>query len=93
MFARLVRFSLGPGKEADAQALADDLAPAIATQPGCSGVTVFVDDNGECGLFVLWNSEEEANAAAQVIRPKLDQHLAGKVQSPPDARLFRVLSS
>lgn len=93
MYVRLVRFSLGPGKHALAQAIADDLAPLIASQPGCDGVTVFGDDSdGECGLFVLWKSENEANAAAQIIRPKLDEHLAGNVTGPPDARLFNVLS-
>jgi heme-degrading monooxygenase HmoA len=93
MHARLVRFSLGTGKRAVAQALADDLAPKIATMPGCNGVTVFGDDSdGQYGIFVLWDSEASANAAAAVIRPQLDQHLSGRVQGPPDARLFEVLS-
>jgi hypothetical protein len=56
-------------------------------------VTVFADESdGECGVFVLWNSAADAHAAAQVIRPKLDQHLAGRVQAPPETRLFEVLS-
>jgi quinol monooxygenase YgiN len=94
MYARLVRFSFGPGNHEAAQALADDIAPQIETQPGCKGVTVFGDEaDGAYGLFVLWDSEQNANAAAQVIRPKLDEHLSGKVQAPPDARLFKVLSS
>jgi len=25
-----------------------------------------------------------------VVRPKLNEHLAGNVQAPPDARLFKV---
>jgi len=59
MYARLVRFSFGPGKQAEAQAIADDLAPLIAAQPGCGGVTVFGDDDtGDYGLFVFWNSRE-----------------------------------
>ena len=94
MFVRLLRFSFGPGKGAQAQAIADNIAPAIAAQPGCKSVTVFGDDcDGEYGIFVLWNSEDEANAAAQVIRPQLNEHFAGHVQSEPDARLFKVLSS
>ncbi len=93
MYARLVRFSFGPGKHAAAQAIAHTVAPLIAAQPGCGGVTVFGDEaDGEYGLFVLWGSEDEANAAAQVVRPKLDEHLAGNSQGPPDARLFKVLS-
>jgi hypothetical protein len=76
-----------------AQALADDLVPRIASQPGCQGVTVFGDDaDDEYGIFVLWDSDAAAGAAAGVIRPILDTHLSGNVQGPPDARLFEVLS-
>jgi hypothetical protein len=42
---------------------------------------------------VLWDSPDHAEAAARVIRPKLDEHFAGKVQGPPEARLFEVISS
>ena len=94
MYARLVRFSFGPGKHAEAQAIADNIAPLIAAQSGCEGVTVFGDDAaGEYGIFVLWKSEGDANAAAQVVRPTLDEHLAGNVTGPPDARLFKVIST
>ena len=93
MYARLVRFSLGPGKRDVAQKLADDLSPQIAAMPGCKSVTVFGDESdGQCGIFVLWDSEANANAAAQVIRPQLEQHLAGHAQVAPEARLFEVLS-
>jgi heme-degrading monooxygenase HmoA len=71
MYARLVRFSLGPGTRAVAQAVADDLPPLIASLPGCKGVTVFGDDSdGQYGLFVLWDSEANANAATQLLRPE-----------------------
>ena len=92
MYARLVRFALGSGKRAVAQGIADDLAPQIAALAGCNGVTVFGDDDGECGLFVLWDTQAHANEAAGVIRPKLEQHLSGNAKAPPDARLFEVLS-
>jgi heme-degrading monooxygenase HmoA len=93
MYARLVRFSFGPGKHAEAQSIADDVAPLIASQPGCQSVTVFGDDtDGEYGIFVLWHSEDNADAAAQVVRPRLNEHFAANVQGPPDARLFKVLS-
>ena len=93
MYARLVRFSLGQGKRAVAQSVADEIAPKIAAQPGCQGVTVFGDDaSGEYGLFVLWDSEANANAAAGVIRPQLNEVIGQHVQGPPDARLFEVLS-
>jgi hypothetical protein len=56
-------------------------------------VTVFGDEaDGEYGIFVLWASEADAGAAARVMRPILDEHLAGNVQAPPDTRLFEVIS-
>jgi quinol monooxygenase YgiN len=94
MYARLVRFSLKPQSATEAQALADELVPLIAGQPGCHDVTAFGDhDDGEYGIYVLWDTEEHANAAAMVVRPQLNQHLAGNAKAPPDARLFSVLRS
>ncbi len=94
MYARLVRYSFGPGKDAEARALADHLAPLIATQPGCSSVAIFGNESdGQGGVFVLWNTEADAMAAAGVIRPLLDEHLSGEVEGPPDTRLFKVLST
>lgn len=91
-YARLVRFTCSPGDDGPARALAEDLAPLIRQQPGCEEVVVFGDSDGEGGLFVLWDSQENANAAAMVIRPKLDEHLSGHITAPPEARLFHVLS-
>ncbi len=93
MFVRLVRFKFGPGKHAAAQALADELVPAISTQPGCQSVVCFGDEtDGEYGLYVLWDTQEHADAAAAIIRPRLNEGLAGNVQAPPDVRLFQVLA-
>ena len=50
MFVRLVRFSFGPGKQAAAQNLANDLVPAIQARPGCQAVTFFGDDQ----IFFQW---------------------------------------
>jgi quinol monooxygenase YgiN len=92
-YARLVRFTCNPGDEAPAKMIAEDLAPQIRHQPGCEQVVVFGDTNGDGGIFVLWDSQEHADAAAEIIRPKLQEHLAGHVTAPPDTRLFPVLSS
>lgn len=93
MKARLVRFSFGPGKRSEAQALADHIAPLIASQPGCGGVTIFGDDSdGQYGLFVLWDSHASADAAAEVVAPRLLEHYVGNVQGDPEQRLFDVIS-
>ena len=94
LYARLVRFTFGPGARAKAQALADDLAPQIESLDGCSGVTVFGDEtDGEYGMFVLWDSQAAADTAAGVIGPRLSKHLAGATLGAPDIRLFEVLSA
>ena len=76
-----------------AQSVADDIAPRIEAMPGCRSVTVFGDhSDGQYGIFVLWDSEADAKAAAPVIRPQVDERIAGHVQGKPEARLFHVLS-
>ena len=92
MYARLVRFSLGPGSETKAQALAEELAPLISVQPGCQAVTVFGDHaEGDYGIYVLWDTQEQADIAAGIVRPRLNEHLAGNAKAPPETRLFEVL--
>ena len=94
VYVRLVRFSFGPGKEDAIHELAHDLIPAISAQTGCKAALCFGDtSSGEYGLFVQWDSREHADAASAVISPRLSQHLAGKVQGPPDIHLFEVIQS
>jgi quinol monooxygenase YgiN len=94
MYLRLVRFTLSEEGRARAQAMADDLIPAIKQQPGCVSAAFFGGgEDGESGVCVLWDNQEHANAAAAAIRPMLDRHLAGNVSVEPDARLFTVLAS
>ena len=38
--------------------------------------------DGESGMCVLWESQEHADAAAEVISPRLEAHLAGNVSAP-----------
>jgi len=92
MYARLVRFSLGPGNEAQVQELAEELGPLISVQPGCQAVTVFGDHGeGDYGVYVLWDTQEHADTAAGIVRPRLNEHLAGNATAPPETRLFEVL--
>jgi quinol monooxygenase YgiN len=94
MYLRLVRFTLSEGNRSGAQAIASDVIPAIKQQPGCASVTFFGGgDDGECGLCVLWDSQEHADAAAAIISPILQGHLADKVSGQPDIRLFPVIGS
>ena len=92
MYVRLVRFALETGKRSVVDNLAHDLGPAIRSQKGFHSVTFFGDDtDGEYGLFVLWESREDADAARNVIGPRLSKHLAGNLQGATDIRLFEVI--
>ena len=94
MYLRLVRFTLSEGNRSHAQAMASDLIPAIKQQPGCMSATFFGGgEDGESGLCVLWDGQEHADAAAAVISPRLQQHLAGNVSGQPNVRLFPVIAS
>jgi hypothetical protein len=93
-YLRLVRFTLAAHSRSTAQAMADDLIPAIKQQPGCRSATFFGGgEDGDSGLAVLWDSHEHADAAAAVISPRLQQQLAGNVSGPPEMRLFPVLAT
>ena len=92
MYARLVRFNLGPGSRGAAENVAGAVVPAIKAQKGLEGVTFFGDDtDGEYGLFVLWASREEAETAAAAVGPTLAGALAGVAKGSPDIRLFEVI--
>jgi hypothetical protein len=94
MYARLVSFALQSGKESVAADLARDLVPDISQQPGCQAVSCFGDaQSGQYYLYVLWASEAEAHAAAGIMAPKLQQHLAGHTVAPPERKLYPVIES
>jgi quinol monooxygenase YgiN len=94
MYLRLVRFNIGSGNRAIAQGIADDLVPQITAQHGCASASVFGDDaSGDFGLAVFWESTADAEAAAKVISPQLQEKLAGHVVGAPDMNLFEVLAT
>jgi quinol monooxygenase YgiN len=94
MFVRLVYFNYGPGRRQEADALAAELGPLIRSQPGCSSATFFGDDaDGQYGIFVVWDTQAHADAAAAIVAPRLERHLAGKVKAQPTRRLFDVIAS
>ena len=94
MYLRLVLFKLSEGGRANAQAMADDLVSSIKQQPGCSSAMFFGGGaDGESGICVAWETQEHADAAAAIISPRLEGHLAGNVEAQPSRRLFPVLAS
>ena len=94
MYVRLVQFRIGPGVHAAAERLAAELGPQIQSQDGCQSVTFFGDESASrYGMFVLWDTQENADAAASVIAPQLRRHLAGNVVEEPSRRLFKVIDA
>ena len=94
MYLRLVRFKLSEGGRLKAPTMANDLVSAIKQQPGCVSAVFFGGgDDGDSGLCVLWDTQDQANAASAVIGPRLEQHLSGNVASEPERRLFPVLAT
>ena len=88
MNIRLIQFSLGPGKRSVAEAIADEVVPAIRVQKGCDRCEFFADNEaGDYGIVVLWASKQAADAAASVIVPILIPALA-EAKGWPSVRLF-----
>lgn len=91
MYVRIVRFTLGPGSRETAEKLADDIVPAIRAQNGCNKCLFITDDEvGDYGIVVLWESKEDAGAAAAVIGPRLTKALADITQMPDSRQLYEV---
>ncbi len=94
MYASLVVVKLGPGMRSAAEKMADQFAPALRTLKGFKGVTFFADETtGEYGSLTLWETKEDAEAAAAVTGPKLEQAVSGIVKAPPTRRFFEVYES
>jgi len=91
MYASLSVVKLGPGMRSDAEKMADQFAPALRALKGFKRVTFFGDETvGEYGSLSLWESKEDAEAAAAVIGPKLQQAVSGMAKEPPTRRFFEV---
>ena len=94
MFIRLVQFNLGPRNEAAAKELADSFFPKIRAQTGCQSVVMIMDDEaGDYGLIIHWQSEDDANTAAQVIGPELMPAIAHIATAEASVRLYEVYNA
>lgn len=91
MYARYIVLNLGPANRALAENICDGAAPRYAAQPGYRSVTFLFDDaSGEYASLSVWNSREEADAAANALRPWLLEITAGQLKAPPESRFFEV---
>ena len=91
MYAQLVVITIGSGMRSTAEKLADQFAPTLKALKGFQKVIFFGDDTvGEYGSFSLWESKEDAEAAAAVTGPQLKQAVSGITKVPPTRRFFEV---
>ena len=91
MYAQLLMLTLGPGTRSTGEKLADQFAPALRAMQGFKTITFFGDETtGEYGSLTLWETKEDAEAAAAVMGPKLEQAVSGIAKAPPTRRFFEV---
>jgi len=91
MYAQLVSFTLKPGMRQTAEKLADQFDPVLKSLKGFKGAYYLADDNnGEYVTFSLWESKEDAEAAALVTGPRLEETLRDIATSGPVRKMFDV---
>jgi len=91
MYANLLMFTLEPGMRSTAEKLADQFAPVVRAQKGFKSITFLSNETvGEYGSLSLYESKEDAEAAAAAIGPRVEQALSGIVKGPPTRRRFEV---
>ena len=91
MYAQLFMFTLDPGTRSTADKMADEFAPSFKGLKGFKGVTFMGDDvSGEYEALSLWETKEDTEAAAAVLRPKSEQSLSGIAKGPPTRKYFEV---
>ena len=91
MYATLLTLTLGQGMHSAGEKMADQLAPALRAMKGFKAVTYFGDDTtGEYGSFTLWETKEDAEAAAAVIHPKLEKAMSSIAKATQTRRFFEV---
>ena len=47
-------------------------------------------DKGEYLSFHIWKTLEDLQAAAQTVRPIFEKEEGGKLQGPPDIRIYEI---
>jgi heme-degrading monooxygenase HmoA len=94
MVARFSLIQLGPGTRAQAEKLAGRHASIYRRQRGFRSVVFLGDvDRGEYGSMTVWDTREDAEAAAEAIHQVLQKDLSElglHMQGPPSPRLFEV---
>ena len=91
MYAQLVSFTLKPGMRQTAEKLADQFDPVLKGLKGFKSASYLANDsNGEYATYSLWESKEDAEAAAAVTGPRLEEVLKDIAISGPTRLMYDV---
>ncbi len=91
MYASLSKIKISPDMRSTAEKIADQGYTDIKILKGFNSATFFGDvATGEYASLSLWESKEDAEAAAAVMAPKVEQAVIGIAKAPPSRRLYEV---
>ena len=91
MYAQLFIMKLGPGKRTEAEKIADKYHNLYKGMKGfVSSMYPGAPETGEYVSVNVWKSLEDLQAAAQTVRPIFEKEDGGKLQGPPDIRVYEV---
>ena len=92
MYARLLLFNLGPGMQSTVEKAVEGSASVYKPLKGFKSATFLSDDAvGEYGAFSLWESKEDADAAAVTLKARVQEAVGSIIKEPLTFRLFEVL--
>ena len=91
MYAQLLIMQLGPGKRSEAEQMANKYYNLYKGMKGyVSSIYPGAPETGEYISFHVWESLEDLQAATQTVRPIFEKEDGGKLQGPPDIRVYEV---
>ena len=91
MYARFATFLLGEGQRADAEATAAQIENVMKGLKGFKSVTFVADESiGEYGIFSVWASKEEGDAAGEILNSHFQGALGEDYEPPTTLRLYEV---
>lgn len=91
MYARLFTFKSDSEKRPRIETMADEIYAYTKTRKGFISATyVISQDQTEYGSFSVWDTHDNAEAAATDIREKTLPILEGLVNAPPEVVVYEV---
>jgi len=91
MYVRMLNFQTAAGNKAEALEIMDTMIPVINSQKGCRDcMFIMHDEDGRYALLVMWETKENADAAAGVIGSRILPALNKISKNPVSPLLYEV---